>query len=148
MLSHDLAKLYMVEPKALMQAVKRNLDRFPLDFMFQLTFQEVTNLKSQFVTSSWGGLRKPPHAFTEQGIAMLSSVLSSQRAIQVNIEIMRTFVNFRKFISSYKDLLEKLDRLERQYNQKFRIVFQAIREIVNPPVPPRRRIGIHTSEKE
>ena len=113
MLSFDLANLYDVEPRILTQSVKRNKERFPSDFMFQLENQEVSNLKSQIVISSWGGSRSPPYAFTEQGIAMLSSVLSSQRAIQVNIEIMRTFVGLRRFLESHKELSRKLGELEK-----------------------------------
>ena len=113
MLSFDLANLYDVEPRILTQSVKRNKERFPSDFMFQLENQEVSSLKSQIVISSWGGSRSPPYAFTEQGIAMLSSVLSSQRAIQVNIEIMRTFVGLRRFLESHKELSRKLGELEK-----------------------------------
>src|SRR4030066_1400189 len=110
MLSIDLAELYQVEARVLIQAVKRNLDRFPKDFMFQLTSNEFTNLKSQIVISSWGGLRRStPYAFTEQGVAMLSSVLHSRRAIQVNIEIMRAFVKLRQMTNSHQELRQKLE---------------------------------------
>ena len=141
-LSHDLAKLYNVEPKVLIQTVKRNLDRFPSDFLFQLKNQEFTNLKSQSVTSSWGGLRKPPYAFTEQGIAMLSGLLNSRQAIQVNIEIMRTFVSLRKLINSNKEFSDKLNQMELKYEHQFKVVFDALREVMNPPIPAKRRIGI------
>ncbi len=115
MLSHDLAELYQVETRALVQAVKRNLERFPEDFMFQLSREEAANLKSQFVISSWGGARRStPYAFTEQGVAMLSSVLSSPRAIQVNIAIMRAFVNLRLFMVTNKDLTHRVAALERK----------------------------------
>jgi len=142
MLSTDLAELYEVEPKVLVRAVKRNIDRFPDDFMFQLTLQEVRNLKSQIVTSSWGGIRRaPPYAFTEQGVAMLSSVLRSKRAVQVNIEIMRAFVRLRQILSSHKDLARKLKELERKYDAQFKVVFDAIRQLMTPPPPKPRRIG-------
>src|SRR5437879_2671959 len=109
MLSTDLARLYQVSPKVLMQAVRRNLRRFPQDFMFVLDKDELDNLKSQIVTSSWGGRRKPPYAFTEQGVAMLSSVLRSARAVRVNIEIMRAFVRLRQLLASHADLARKLE---------------------------------------
>ena len=142
MLSMDLSELYEVEPKVLMQAVKRNAERFPLDFMFQLTLLEFTNLKSQIVTSSWGGIRRAmPYAFTEQGVAMLSGVLNSPRAIRVNIEIMRAFVRIRKMLVGNKDLTRRLDDLEKKYDSQFRIVFDAIRELMTPPTKPHREIG-------
>lgn len=147
-LSHDLAYIYQVKAKVLIQAVKRNLERFPVDFMFQLEIQEVANLRSQFVTSSWGGHRWLPYAFTEQGIAMLSSILNSPRAIQVNIEIVRTFVGLRKFLASHEDLLIKLNELEKKYDYQFQIVFDAIRELVTPPDPNRRIIGFHSDSQE
>ena len=148
MLSSDLAKLYEVEPKALVQAVKRNAERFPSDFMFQLTPQEVVILKSQFVTSSWGGMRRArPYAFTEQGVAMLSSVLNSPRAIQVNIAIMRAFVKLRHILAAHTDLARKLDELERKYDARFRVVFDALRQLMNPPRGPRRQIGFIVREK-
>jgi len=142
MLSPDLAQLYDVEARALVQAVKRNLDRFPADFMFQLNDQEFRSLKSQIVTSSWGGLRRAaPYAFTEQGVAMLSSVLRSKRAIRVNVEIMRAFVRLRQMLASHADLARKLDTLERKYDTQFKVVFDAIRELMKPPEPRQRRIG-------
>ncbi len=142
MLSNDLADLYVVEPKVLVQAVKRNKDRFPKDFMFQLTNQEFTNLKSQIVTSSWGGLRRAnPYAFTEQGVAMLSSVLRSKRAVQVNIAIMRAFVKLREMLSAHKDLARKLEQMEKKYDANFKIVFDAIRQLMAPPERPKRKIG-------
>src|SRR4030095_1023321 len=116
MLSTDLAELYEVEPRVLIQAVKRNSARFPLDFMFQLTKEEFDNLKSQFVTSSWGGARTAPYAFTEQGVAMLSSVLHSDRAIAVNIAIMRAFVRLREIMMTHKELAKKLEELEKKYD--------------------------------
>ena len=117
-LSTDLAKLYEVEPRVLNQAVKRSLERFPEDFMFQLTQGEFANLKSQSVISSWGGSRALPYAFTEQGVAMLSSVLNSPRAILVNIAIMRAFVKLREILASHQDLAKKLDSMERKYDAK------------------------------
>ena len=146
MLSHDLAHLYGVEPRVLIQAVKRNMERFPADFIFQLENQEVINLKSQTVISSWGGARTPPYAFSEMGIAMLSSVLNSPHAIQVNIEIMRTFVNLRKFLDLHKELADKLKQLENKYDYQFKVVFDAIREFMTPPELGHREIGIHTKK--
>src|ERR1051325_5286490 len=126
LLSFDLAELYGVESKVLVQAVQRNRLRFPSDFMFQVNFAEWANLKSQFVTSSWGGSRKPPYAFTEQGVAMLSSVLRSPRAIAVNIEIMRAFVRLRRMVVEHADLAARLDRLPRGYHGEFQVIFDAI----------------------
>lgn len=145
MLSMHLAELYDVEPRALVQAVKRNRERFPPDFMFQLNASELTNLKSQIVTSSWGGARRArPYAFTEQGVAMLSSVLRSPRAVRVNIEIMRAFVRLRRMLASHKELAARLDELEKKYDAQFRAVFDAIRELMEPPPrPPKPRIGFH-----
>jgi hypothetical protein len=140
MLDRDLAAMYGVETRALVQAVKRNIDRFPEDFMFQLS-----NLKSQIVTSSWGGRRTRPYAFTEQGVAMLSSVLKSKRAVLVNIEIMRTFVKLRRILATHDELARKLASLERKYDRQFKLIFDAIREIMNPKDPPKRRqIGFHS----
>ena len=131
MLDADLASLYEVETRVLVQAVKRNSERFPEDFMFQLNEKEFDILRSQNVTSSqWGGRRYPPYAFTEQGVAMLSSVLRSERAVQVNIEIMRTFVKLREMLSSNKDLAGKLNKLEKKYDEQFKIVFDAIRQLM------------------
>jgi hypothetical protein len=142
MLSTDLAELYGIVPKVLVQAVKRNLERFPGDFMFQLTGAELLNLKSQIVTSSWGGARRAtPYAFTEQGVAMLSSVLRSPRAVQVNIAIMRAFVKLREILSSHRQLAQQLEKMESQYDAQFKAVFDAIRELMEPPQKPRRRIG-------
>jgi len=147
MLSTDLAELYQVEPRALVQAVKRNIARFPQDFMFQLTEEEYSNLKSQFVISSWGGVRRArPYAFTEQGVAMLSSILRSRRAIQVNIEIMRAFVRLRRMLASHADLARKLDALERKYDAQFKVVFDAIRELMKPPESKKRPIGFLVEE--
>lgn len=131
LLDVDLANLYGVTTKALNQAVTRNQDRFPDDFAFQLSTEEWRTLRSQTVTSSRGGRRYPPRAFTEQGVAMLSSVLRSPRAILVNIEIMRTFVRLRRLLASHEDLARKLDALEARYDQRFRAVFDAIRELMD-----------------
>jgi len=147
MLSTDLAELYQVAPRALVQAVKRNIARFPKDFMFQLTEEEFSNLKSQIVISSWGGLRRArPYAFTEQGVAMLSSVLRSKRAIQVNIEIMRAFVRLRRMLASNKELARRLDALEKKYDAQFKVVFDAIRELMKPPESKKRPIGFLVEE--
>jgi len=133
MLSSDLAELYGVEPKVLIQAVKRNIERFPEDFMFQLSNQEFANLKSQIVTSSWGGIRRAnPYAFTEQGVAMLSSVLRSKQAVQVNVAIMRAFVKLREILSTNKELALKLAQLERKmekHDEEIKLIFDAIREV-------------------
>jgi len=142
MFDADLTALYGVETKVLVQAVKRNLERFPGDFMFQLSQEEFAILRSQIVTSSdWGGRRYPPYAFTEQGVAMLSSVLRSQRAIQVNIGIMRTFIRLRKMLLSHAELARKLDALEKKYDAQFKQVFEAIRQLMAPPEPKHRPIG-------
>jgi ORF6N domain-containing protein len=149
-LDHDLARLYGVATRSLNQAVKRNLDRFPEDFMFQLTkeeteeWQRLKPLRSQFVIlkKTRGTHRKyQPYAFTEHGILMLSSVLKSQRAVQVNIQIMRTFVRLRQMLASNEKLIERLDKLEENYDVKFRIVFRAIRQLMNPRAVKRKPIG-------
>ena len=132
MLDRDLAELYEVETRVLNQAVQRNIERFPGDFMFQLTKEEFNILKSQIVTSSWGGIRKLPYVFTEQGVAMLSSVLNSQRAIQVNIQIMRAFTKLREMLLTHKDLKRKIEAMERKYDRQFKIVFDAMRRLLEP----------------
>jgi hypothetical protein len=147
MLASDLASLYGVSTSALNQAVRRNRKRFPADFMFQLNATEWESLKSHFVTSKRGGVRRAlPYAFTEQGVAMLSSVLTSDRAAQVNIAIMRTFVRLREMLLSNAHLARKLDALEQKYDAQFKVVFDAIRELMTPPEPPRRQIGFHSHE--
>ena len=151
MMDRDLARLYGVPVKVLNQAVKRNIERFPDDFMYQLTRQEVVNLKSQFVTSSWGGIRKLPYVFTEQGVAMLSGILQSKRAIQVNIAIMRAFVRLRQVLLTHKELAEKLQELERKYQlheKDIQVIFDIIRKLLEPPPepppePPRPRFGLN-----
>ena len=146
MLSSDLARLYGVAPKVLVQAVKRNRERFPIDFMFQMSFQEVRNLRSQFVTlkPGHGEHRKyPPFAFTEQGVAMLSSVLRSKRAVRINIAIMRAFVKLRELVGAHKELAGKLAELERRvasHDGHIRSLFDAIRQLMEPG-EPKRRIG-------
>jgi hypothetical protein len=146
-LDTKLAALYDVDVKVLNQAVKRNRERFPGDFMFRLTAQEADSLRSQIVTSKpgRGGRRTPPYVFTEQGVAMLSSVLRSSRAVRVNIEIMRAFVRLRRMLESNDHLARKLDELEEKYDEQFKIVFEAIRELMAPPVLPRKRIGFRTA---
>jgi ORF6N domain-containing protein len=144
MLAQHLAELYGVPVRVLNQAVKRNIKRFPADFMLQLTRQEFERLKSQIVISSWGGLRRAlPYAFTEQGVAMLSSVLRSQRAVEVNIAIMRTFVQLRRLMDSNRHLARKIEALEKKYDEQFAEVFAAIKELVAPPATPRKQIGFH-----
>ncbi|MBN8550062.1 MAG: ORF6N domain-containing protein [Deltaproteobacteria bacterium] len=139
MLDKDLAALYRVDTRALVQAVKRNSERFPEDFCFQLSNQEFASLRSQIVISNRGGRRIAPYVFTEQGVAILSGVLHSSAAIQANVEIMRTFVRLRKFIAANNELAKKLDNLEKRYDSQFKLVFDAIREIMNPAQPPARR---------
>jgi len=146
MLDSDLAFLYGVPTKALKQAVKRHIDRFPEDFMFQLSMEEFSNLRSQFVTSSWGGQRYPPFAFTEQGVAMLSGVLNNKRAIETNIAIMRTFVALRKWMESNKELEAKIRQLEKKYDQQFKLVFDAIQKLVKEE-GEKRPIGFRIGEK-
>ena len=142
MLDFHLAALYGVETRNLNKAVKRNLDRFPADFMFRLTKAETSGLRCQFGTSKdRGGRRYLPYAFTEQGVAMLSSVLHSQRAVRVNIGIMRTFVRLRQMLQTNAELARKLAVLERKCDVQFKAVFEAIRELMTPPVKPRRPIG-------
>ena len=146
MLDRDLAQLYGVKSTVLRQQVKRHADRFPLDFMFQLSQKEAKNMVSQSVIPSWQYLGGSlPYVFTQEGIAMLSSVLHSPRAIQVNIAIMRTFVQLREWLSSHKELARKLEALEQKYDEQFKAVFDAIREIMRPELPEsERRIGFRT----
>jgi len=136
LLDKDLALLYGVSTSVLNKAVTRNIDRFPPDFMFQLTSQEFSELKFHFGTSSRGGTRKLPRAFTEQGVAMLSGVLKSKRAVRVNVEIMRAFVKLRRMLASNDELAKKLEELEMKYDEQFRVVFEAIRQLMTPPDPP------------
>ncbi|MEW6027038.1 MAG: ORF6N domain-containing protein [Planctomycetota bacterium] len=146
-LDKDIARLYGVGTRDLNKAVSRNMNRFPSDFMFQLNQEEFQNLKFHFGTSSWGGTRKLPHAFTEQGVAMLSSVIRSKQAIRVNIEIMRAFVRLREILTSHKELVHKLEAMEKKYDTQFKVVFDAIRQLMEPTEPPQKpRIGFHTRE--
>lgn len=149
-LDKDLAALYGVTTGNLNKAVTRNIERFPADFMFQLTEGEFENLKFHFGRSSWGGTRKQPRAFTEQGVSMLSSILRSKRAVHVNIEIMRAFVKLRRMLASNEELSRKLMALEKKYDSQFRVVFEAIRQLMAPgePEPPQRRIGFGVREKK
>jgi hypothetical protein len=147
MLDFHLADLYDVETRVLNQAVQRNIERFPEDFMFQLSDNEIKNLTSQIVTSSWGGRRRAPYAFTEQGVAMLSGVLRSEKAINVNIAIMRAFVRMRELISQNKELKKKLDKMESKYDQQFKVVFNAIRQLIEKKNEPRNIIGFKTGRK-
>ena len=147
MLDRDLAELYQVQTKALNQAVRRNLDRFPADFMFQLSEEEVAELnRSQFVTGSekHRDPRFRPYAFTEQGVAMLSTVLHSKRAITVNIEIMRAFVKLRYMLASNAELSRRMDELESKYDKQFRVVFDAIRRLMVTPTRGRKEIGFRS----
>jgi len=163
MLDADLAMLYGVQTRALLQALKRNRGRFPADFVFQLTSDELARLRSQTVTSKpalvavssrmrsqivisktgRGGRRYLPFAFTEQGVAMLSSVLRSTRAVEVNIAIMRTFVQLRRLMDTNRDLARKIESLERKYDEQFAVVFEAIKQLIVPPAPPKKQIGFH-----
>jgi len=149
MLDRDLAALYGVETKVLKQAVRRNIDRFPGDFMFVLNQVEFRNWRSQFVTSKGDrqGLRHPPMAFTEHGIVMLSSVLNSKHAIAVNIEITRAFVNLRKILASHADLSFRLDELEKRYDQRFKVAFNAIRTLISPSQVKRKQIGFRSASR-
>ena len=150
MLDRDLASLYEVETGALNRAVKRNLQRFPQDFMFQLTTEESDILRCQIGISKRGrgGRRFLPYVFTEQGVAMLSSVLNSERAILVNIEIMRAFVKLRQMLASNAELSRRLDELESKYDKQFRVVFDAIRRLMAPPARGRKEIGFRSRSKE
>ena len=144
MLGQALAELYDVETRTLIQAVKRNVDRFPEDFMFNLNEQEYEILRSQIVISSWGGRRHLPYAFTEQGVSMLSSVLNSKRAIQVNIQIMRIFTKLREVIAHNKEIMQKLNQLEsrvEKHDSEIQSIFEAIRQLMIPPDKPKKRIG-------
>lgn len=141
MLDRDLAVLYGVETKYLKRQVKRNIERFPDDFMFELTKDEFEILRRQIVTSSWGGIRYMPMVFTEQGIAMLSSVLNSERAVQVNIQIMRVFTKLRQMMLAHDDLKRKVEAMEKKYDKQFKIVFDAIKNLPEVKVKPKRQIG-------
>ncbi len=147
MLDSDLAQLYRVTTKNLNKAVKRNAHRFPADFMFQLKSKEAKNLRFQTGTSSFsvhGGRRYRPYAFTEHGVAMLSSVLHSDRAVQVNIAIMRAFLQLRAMLATHEDLRRKIAEMEKRYDSKFHAVFATLRQMLETPIPPKRQIGFHS----
>ena len=149
MLDFHLAELYDVETKALKRAVKRNRERFPNDFCFTLSEEDWKNMRYHFGTSSlaqWGGRRYLPYAFTEQGVAMLSTVLKSKKAVLVNIEIMRAFVKIREMLATHKDLARKLEEMEKKYDAQFKIVFDAIRQLMLPSEKPKRQIGFRVDE--
>jgi hypothetical protein len=159
MLDEDLAELYEVETKQLKRQVRRNIDRFPEeDFMFELTRDELENLRSQFGTSKWGGSRYTPMAFTEQGVAMLSSVLNSARAIKVNIQIIRIFTRMRELLLSHKDILIKLEQMEKKmmkqggklqkHDQDIRLIFEYLKQLLNPPQKPRPRVGFRRKDEQ
>jgi hypothetical protein len=151
MLDQDLADLYDVPTKRLNEQVKRNINRFPSDFMFQLTSEEVEILKSQFATSSWGGRRVPPYAFTEHGVLMLSSVLNSQRAISVNIQIMRIYTKMRELLMANQEILLKLEQLERKvdaHDHDIQLIFQCLKQLLNPPEEPRPRVGFRRKDEQ
>jgi hypothetical protein len=150
LLDEDLAEMYGVEVRSLNQAVRRNPARFPADFMLRLTSAETEHLRSQSVISrsGHGGRRHPPLAFTEQGVAMLSGILQSERAVRVNVEIMRAFVRMRAMVVQHKDLSRRLDELEGRNNQQFKVVFQAIRRLMEPPKRRARRIGFRTVDSK
>lgn len=141
MVDKDLAELYEVETKSFTRTIKRNIDRFPSDFMFQLNKKEFENLRSHFGTSSWGGRRYLPYVFTEQGVAMLSSVLNSDRAIQVNIQIIRTFTKLRELLSTNKELRIKVENMEKKYDTKLSQVFEILKQLIKQEALPKKQIG-------
>ncbi|WP_333819271.1 ORF6N domain-containing protein [Ohtaekwangia sp.] len=150
MLDTDLAGLYGVETKQLKRAVKRNAERFPKDFMFELNSKEIANLRCQIGTSSWGGARYIPMAFTEQGIAMLSSVLNSERAILMNIHIIRVFTRMREMLLTHKDILLQLKQLERKVTNQdgdIKLIFEYLKELLNPKTGPMRKIGFRRKDE-
>jgi phage regulator Rha-like protein len=147
MLDYDLAALYEVETKNLNKAVKRNLLRFPKDFMFQVTSDELESLRFQIGTSKRSGRRYMPYAFTKQGVAMLSTVLNSEKAISVSIAIIRAFVMLRQYVLDYKELKEQIEKLEKEMNHKFKDVYEALNYLISPPVPKRKPIGYKRKKK-
>jgi len=151
MLDRDSAELYQVETRVLNQAVQRNIHRFPKDFMFQLTEKEFDNLKSQIVTSSWGGIRKLPFSFTEQGVAMLSGILNSEVAIKVHIQIIRVFAKMKELLLTHKDILLQLEKLEKKlegHDAQIQLIFKYLKELLNPPQPERNPIGFRTRRED
>jgi len=150
MLDKDLAELYQVETRRLNEQVTRNKLRFPADFMFRLTKKEFENLKSQFATSSWGGTRKLPLAFTAQGVAMLSGILNSETAIRVNIRIIRIFTKMRELLLTHKDILLQLEKMENKlatHDQDITVIFDYLKQLLNPPVAPRNKIGFKRKDE-
>jgi phage regulator Rha-like protein len=153
MLDRDLAELYGVETKRLKEAIRRNIDRFPEDFMFEMTLEELENWRTQFATSNSEkmGLRRPPFCFTEQGVAMLSSVLNSETAIRVNIQIIRIFTRMREIIMTHKDILLQLEKIEKKlagHDEDITLIFQYLKQLLNTPQPPRRKIGFKRNDEE
>ena len=151
MIDYDLAGLYRVETKQLKRAVKRNMERFPHDFMFELTIEELQNLRSQTGTSSWGGVRYSPMVFTEQRVAMLSSILSSQQAILVNIQIIRVYTKMREMLLTHKDILLKLEQFEKQVKKnsyEIQLIFETLKQLLKSPKEPRRQIGYKRNTEE
>ena len=151
MLDQDLAELYDVPTKRLNEQVKRNIGRFPVDFMFQLTEEEFENLRSQFATSSWGGRRVAPYAFTEHGVLMLSSVLNSEKAISVNIQIMRIYTKMREMLMTNQEILLKLEQLERKvdgHDENIQVIFAYLKQLLNPPREPRSRVGFRRKDEQ
>jgi hypothetical protein len=151
MLDRDLAELYGVETKQLKRQVKRNQDRFPEDFMFELSQGELNSLRSQFGTSSWGGTRYTPYAFTEQGVSMLSGVLKSETAIRVHIQIIRVFAKMRQLLLTQKDILFQLEKIEKKltgHDVDIQLIFQYLKQLLSPPQPPRRKIGFRRKAEE
>ena len=153
MVDRDLGELFGLETKVLKQAVKRNIKRFPIDFMFELTYEEFQNWRSQFVTSKSDimGLRYPPFCFTEQGVTMLSCILNSQRAIDTNIRIIRVFSKMREMLLSHKDILTKLEQFEKQIvknSEDIQLIFDALKQLLSPPQEPRKRIGFKRSNEQ
>jgi hypothetical protein len=156
MLDYDLSDMYGIETRRLNEQVKRNLSRFPDDFMFQITEKEFENLKSQNATSRWGGRRKLPYAFTEHGVLMLSSVLNSRIAIQVNIKIMRVYTKMREVISANREIVQKLEKMEKtlakhdrtskKHEEQLQLVFRTLKQLLTPPLEPRRKIGYKTQD--
>ena len=150
MLDEDLAQLYQVETRRLNEQVKRNMDRFPEDFMFQLTIEEFENLKSQNATSSWGGRRKLPYAFTEQGVSMLSGVLNSAIAVRVHIQIIRVFAKMKEMLLTHKDILLQLEKIETKlsgHDEDIQLIFRYLKQLLNPTQQPRRKIGFKRSNE-
>jgi hypothetical protein len=151
MIDYDLAGLYRIETKQLKRAVKRNMERFPHDFMFELTLEELQNLRSQTGTSKWGGVRYSPMVFTEQGVAMLSSILSSQQAILVNIQIIRVYTKMREILLTHKDILLKLEQFEKQVEKnsdEIQLIFETLKQLLESPKEHRRQIGYKRNTEE